>query len=69
MTAKSVLMRPGACDPTRYATGIAKGYPVLWGKNIFALLLTKTAEFEAKNKRERSKNRTFAVNYFSYFWK
>jgi len=54
-------MRPRACAPTCYATGIARGYPVLWGKNIFAPILTKTAEFEVKTKRERSKNRTFAV--------
>jgi len=46
MTAKSVLMRPQCLRPgtralTCYATGIAKGYPAPWGKNIFALLQQK----------------------------
>jgi len=51
MTAKSVLMRSGARAPT----GVARGYPALWSKNIFASLPTKTTEFEVKNRRGRNK--------------
>jgi len=69
MTAKSVLMRLGTRTPTYYATGVSRGYPALWGKSIFAPLPTKTADFEVKSRRGRSKNRTFTVSYFSYFLK
>jgi len=51
-------MRPGARAPTYYATGVAKRYPAPWGKNIFAPLQTKTAEFEVKSRRDgRSQKR------------
>jgi len=58
-------LRPEA----RASTGVARGYSAPWAKYIFTSLPTKIAEFKMKNKRGRSKNRTFAASYFSYFSK
>jgi len=70
MTAKSVLMcLQGLRSWAHTVPGVAREYPAPWAKYIFASLPKKTAEFEVKSKRGRSRNRTFAASYFRYFSK
>jgi len=49
--------------------GVAR-IPCAWGQNYFALLSTKTAAFEVRNRRKSSKEAkvgTFAVTTFVLF--
>jgi len=62
MTVKSVLMRPGACTPTCYATSVARGYPAPWGRGGYLCAPTnKNCRIWSEELARKKQNRIFAI--------